>query len=597
MIREEFAAPDGWKWNELSQNVIVLDMTSNPNTIFNISKEDNVYKDSFEIFINWLEENDLKAVPYQRHIIHIVVEGFDFSHIQKYITGTFQIFKADDCIYSDSECYTPKVINCAFCNAEGKYADVFCQECGTLFYCLSCARNRPGAFPDRINGLTSCEYCGVRCECSRFHSGYLDQCEVCAPIYQCSNCMGWNNDEPSLIPGFEDRGEICLWCRNTFCQCCESFSGEELTLNSDGERFCHRCTILGKDGDKEIFDENSHMAATKVLLPTIEGREMIRLSGVEIEGGLGKTRTPGGITAPNYLAKTLYNNGLSGSYQQEGYHHGQGFARVETDASCDWECVIGPINMADITNVRNLNNVVKIIKDHIKNDYLKLDLRCGTHIHVGAERVSLGQAYNLHLLYTFMEDTLYRLGAAHWPIHRILIHDESHSAKRSPKETGKTKFARRFHSDRYYGLSFNNYFERMLEECRCGASRYGAFEECTCNLHKCTFEFRLFNSTANTIKLHAYLALCQALVAKAISMPEIKDSSVFEAQPFVMQRFRDMGANKQKEMIEQWDARLRYIATDLPLTDDEKKSIYYCIKNSELAKVDSAKSLFVKEAK
>jgi hypothetical protein len=45
-------------------------------------------------------------------------------------------------------------------------------------------------------------------------------------------------------------------------------------------------------------------------------------------------------------------------------------------------------------------------------------------------------------------------------------------------------------------------------------------------------------------------------------------------------------------MFDKWDDRLRFIATELPLTQDEKKSIFYCIKNSELVKVNSAKELF-----
>jgi hypothetical protein len=334
------------------------------------------------------------------------------------------------------------------------------------------------------------------------------------------------------------------------------------------------------------------MAGTKLMLPVIPGREMIRLTGVEIEGGLGKSNNPFSMSGPNTLARALYDAGLSTTFEQVGYHHGSGFARIETDSSCDWECVIGPIDMADLESVRKLNNVVKLIKTHIKSDLLKLDLRCGTHVHVGAERVSLGQAFNLHLLYTYLEDPLYRLGAAHWPIHRTLINDESHSARRSPKETSKTKFARTFAENRYYGLSFSNYFERVLEECHCGASRYGAFEECTCDLQKCTFEFRLFNATANTVKLHAYIALCQALVAKAIEMPEMKDGSMYEEMPFVTSRLRDMEGDKQGEMIDKWEDRLRFIANDLPLTRDEKKSIFYCIKNSELVKVNSAKELF-----
>jgi len=592
MLSQEIQAPNNWSWSR--GNILTLAILIDPADTY--TNEHDPWRDTFLSFFSWLEENDLKAIGYDRNTFQITVEGqSELLRYQFPAYYSFEIYRPGDWPYGSDEHIVNTEFFCGNCgNSEHKYSSLFCHnpECDSLFYCMNCRRFRDSANFDITSAMTHCVRCGSECSCGRYHSGYLAQCATCEPVFQCGNCGGHSTGDPHIVMFSNTEIKCCSYCHSTFCVSCEQFTPDAL----DDDRVCERCNFLGKDGDKEVFDDKDTMASTKLTLPTIPGREMIRLSGVEIEGGLGKTRISpsSGLTGPNALARALYDNGLSGNYQQVGYHHGEGFARVETDASCDWECVIGPINMANYEDVKRLNKVVKIIKQHIKDDLLKLDLRCGTHIHIGADKVSLGQAYNLHLIYTFMEDVLYRLGAANWPVHRILINDESHSAKRSPKQSGKTRFARTFHAGeaRYYGLSFSNYFERMLSECNCGAARYGAYEECTCDLHKCTFEFRLFNSTANTIKLHAYLALSQALVSKAISMPEIKDPNVFEEFPFVTQRFRDMSPNLQSEMIHKWDSRLRYIATELPLTDDEKKSIYYCIKNSELVKVDGMKELF-----
>lgn len=588
MLREEIQAPEGWAWQ--SNNVLMLSIP-----ILELSKENDIWQKTYQTFFSWMEENDLKAIGYDRQTFSLLIEGQDEK--LSYIVPahySFEIYRSEEWPYGDDEYIKDSEFNCATCgHEERRISSLFChnEDCDALFYCITCRRFRDGAHFDITGGMTNCKYCGVACSCERYHSGYMAQCSKCEPVYSCSNCGGYTTSEP--IPVVEGSEILCcVYCYSTYCVDCEMFTAE--VMIDHNSRTCDRCRLIGKDGDKEIFDERDNMAATKLTLPTIPGREMIRLSGVEIEGGVGKTRRhpSNDLYGPDSLAKTLYDAQLSKSCQQEGYHHGKGFARIETDASCDWECVIGPINMANYEDVKKLNNVVKLIKEHIKLDLLKLDLRCGTHIHIGADKVSLAQAYNLHLLYTYMEDPLYRLGAANWPIHRIMINDESHSAQRSPKQITKTRFARTFHNNRYYGLSFSNYFERMLDECHCGAAKYGAFEECTCDLSKCTFEFRLFNSTANAIKLHAYLSLCQALVAKAISMPDIKDPTMFEEFPFETSRYRDWPAEKQRNMIAHWDERLRYIANDLPLTRDEKKSIYYCIKNSELAKVDGMKELF-----
>jgi hypothetical protein len=534
MLREEINAPEFWKWLPQYQNMLAINY---PLDSLSLSKENDHICNTFDSFSAWLKENNLKAIGSDRtYSIHLSIEcAPDNLQFRPSFFYVFEVYRDDTSWpYGPDEHWQDKPFNCDTCGNEEHSYSLFCHNCEdlTLFWCSNCGRNRHAAHFDPTSDLTLCANCGVQCSCGRYHGGFLNSCVVCTEAFRCERCRGWSNDEPKII---EDNGmNCCEHCHIVFCIGCKRFGNDP--VNED--KLCNRCVLLGADGDREIFDD-ADMAGTKLMLPTIPGREMIRLTGVEIEGGLGKASGPY-ATGPNTLARALYDQGLSRTYEQMGYHRGQGFARVETDSSCDWECVIGPIDMANLENVRQLNNVVKLIKGHIKSDLLKLDLRCGTHVHVGAERVSLGQAYNLHLLYTYLEDPLYRLGAAHWPIHRTLINDESHSAARSPKETTKTKFARRFAENRYYGLSFSNYFERMLDECMCDAARYGAFEECTCNLKKCTFEFRLFNATANTIKLHAYIALCQALVAKAISMPEVKDSTTYEEMPFVASRLRDM---------------------------------------------------------
>jgi hypothetical protein len=340
-------------------------------------------------------------------------------------------------------------------------------------------------------------------------------------------------------------------------------------------RRCYREAVAGT-GEEE-FDEDTLLTATELALPTIEGREQIRMCGIEIEGADG---TRGAV----HLARALYEMGVSNTDDVMGYHHGNGagFAHVERDSSVDWELVIGPVNMANAKHVQKLNRVVKHVRDWVHAEHLKLDLRCGLHIHVGAERVGLAAAYNLHHLYTFIEDPLYRLGAAKWSLHRTVVADRGlHYCQLVPKETNKTRFARAVQGNRYYGLSFNNYLAAMLNHCRCGATQYDSWDECECELGKCTFEFRLFNTTANPRKLHAYLALTQALVAKALTLPE-QSADDWPALPFIPKRVKDLTDDERAELFPAWEQRLEWIFRELPLTPEERASVRYCVVNSEL---------------
>jgi hypothetical protein len=344
--------------------------------------------------------------------------------------------------------------------------------------------------------------------------------------------------------------------------------------NGDGELFCDGCY---RPTGSELTADDDVISHRDLVLPSIPGREQIRNCGVEIEGARG-TRDGG------TLARAFYEAGLSNLERMGSYHTGTGggFAHVENDSSVDWEAVIGPVNMASASAVRSLNQAVRLIRDHVHDGDLKLDLRCGLHIHVGAEAVSMDAALNLNKLFGYIEDVVFRLAAARWPMHRSCSGNDY--AVPVPKDlTTKAAFGRTMESNRYSAVNFSNYLSSMLSNCRCGAVRYDDWANCTCtSLGKCTFEFRVFNSTANPRKLHAYLALCQALVAKAISSPPIDVDNDFPALTFNPRVFSEMTPSTQASLKEEWEERLRWIFTELPLTDSEKQSLYYCVVNSEL---------------
>lgn len=424
-----------------------------------------------------------------------------------------------------------------------------------------------------------CSECRHECEDEGCEEDAFDNrfCEEHGHSAACFHCDSWIelHIEDEFIR--DGNGEIvCVDCSTRCCGVCGNYSRRSLNYVEDtGLYLCRRC-FLGAD-DAEAFDEE---ASAELTIPAIPGRENIRLCGVEIEGGNGEGN---GQT----LAAAFHNAGLSEWDRMGGYHSGSegGFAHVERDSSVDWEAVIGPIDPADEHDVERLDEAIKTIRSLVRENTLTLDLRAGCHIHVEAARTSLDGAYNLNLLFAYMEDVIFRLGAARWPVHRAV--QDTHYTQPIPKELRKVQFAREHaESDnaRYYALSFNNYFTQMFGRCRCGAVRYDSWADCTCELGKCTFEFRVFNTTANPRKLHAYLALSQALVAKAMSMERV-EANDFPALSFVARRFKDMDGSAQEELVTSWQERLGFLFNELPLTNDEKASLAYCVRHSELEAV------------
>jgi hypothetical protein len=480
-------------------------------------------------------------------------------------------------------------VECGLCNATHEQWRQYCPATGQAPRCgtTTCLRDRGYGRYDEVfleEGLVRCAVCSPgTCaaeHCARRIGSEWAYCGVHA--YVRAYCPGCRSrlqaiTESEALDNYTliDETWFCNDCEGNVCRGCTDvpdYGG--VTLNDDGVPYCSDC--ITQSATESLADDDT-VSNTNLRLRTIPGREMIRRCGIEIEGGRGSGNG-------RSLARALHTAGLSHSSEVQGYHRGSdgGFAHVENDASVDWELVIGPVNMAETNDVRQLNQTVRMVRDMVHDGTLKLDLRCGLHIHVGAERVGMDGAFRLNRLFAYLEDPIFRLAAARWPMHRACSGSD-YATPVDKRAQNPGQFGRSVEGNRYAALSFQNYINAMLARCSCGASRYDDWANCTCpDLGKCTFEFRVFNSTANPRKLHAYLSLTQALVAKALSMPDFTNDEL----PFMEFRastFKEMGPSAQSAMVEMWEPRVRWMFNELPLTDFEKESLLYCVKNSELA--------------
>ena len=467
-----------------------------------------------------------------------------------------------------------------FFGAEGELGVTLCTWCTTAD-----AQYVPE--DGRGNGDAACTFCARRCsECEVPLTPRFNVCEECAGgerinCYECGATVLL--DETVYVDWFG--GDCCESCAERIGDCLDC--GVETPYLTDGicegclERESERERIRASiaNGETESFDD-AEKDADDLLVLAIPGRENIRRCGIEIEGG-GRGRD---------LARALYSAGFAQYDRQLGHHHTTGYGdqathwSVENDSTVDWELVSPPLNIADREHIRSLRGVLQIVRSQLKEGNIALDLRCGLHIHVGAEKVGITHAWHLGQVWGYLEDVIFRLGAAKWPMHRA-VRNGLRYCQPSPKGAKtKLEFGVQLDNDgasRYNALSFANYIAGFTRNCTCGAVRYDSWDECTCSLGKCTFEFRVFNSSANMHKIHAYLALCQALVAWATGRDHI-DVEALPAMEFIPSMVNSLTPTVKDKMLDAWKERLDFIFTELPLTEGEKLDLLYCVKNSEL---------------
>lgn len=474
---------------------------------------------------------------------------------------------------------------CWNCDLPLSIGDPICRGCNLAQICDQCGLWSSGLVLDdpEGEGRLVCHSCSYPCTTCGVRSAHT----VCAAHavgerHNCINCGRYTDDSTGCHYSEYWDGWACGACASEieFCSECDTetrYITEGLCEDCYERQFQSRLASVSQEGTEEY--EESEKLEREMFVEAIAGRENIRLTGLEIEGG-GNYRS---------LGAKLHDAGLTNSASMMDYHSATrngvtDFWQIERDGSVDWELVSPPINLADQTHVRGLRTALRLVREEIKLGTVSLDMRCGLHIHVGAERTAIGGAYNLGTIWNYLEDVVFRLGAAKWPKHRAIVNGVHYCRPTVKGAKSRLEFGLqmdRQEDARYNALSFNNYIRAMSRGCTCGAVRYDSWDQCVCNLGKCTFEFRVFNGSANMHKIHAYLALCQALVAHATSLPDL-DADLFPAQEFVPRMVDELGGTVRELHTEAWKPRLEFLFNELPLTDPEKADLLYCVRSSEL---------------
>jgi hypothetical protein len=339
------------------------------------------------------------------------------------------------------------------------------------------------------------------------------------------------------------------------------------------------------DGKNEIYDEAVDELTPDALRIENLPERPTRVLSIEMECTLGGDQ----------LAARLYNERLTPYDAVMRYHHAvprDVFCHVERDSSLGrngGELIFHRMRMDDPEELDKLHKAISVVRKMIKEGELGMDTRCGLHMHVDAHQCGVGHVRNLVLIFNYLEDVLYRMGGASYPVGHRGMQYAAKLQKQGMKD--KQEFGAYFFGANGHGhvLHVGNYWQTMRDRCVCGAANVGMHEKCGCNLGKCTFEFRVWNGSANFRKIRAYAAICQSLVAFARNMPDL-DEAMFKPLEFKDNR-PIMDANKQA-IVE----RLVWMFKKLAFTDAEREDIMYVIENSTLESLGADNLAVVRRA-
>lgn len=326
---------------------------------------------------------------------------------------------------------------------------------------------------------------------------------------------------------------------------------------------------------EETTDDDPDVPMNSLLFRSLSNRPM-RMVSFEQEIGLGG----------NYIAEQLHDAGFGTADHMVEYHashnHEPGrrpegtprpFVTVEEDTSVAAELVWSCMDLDVPDHATKLEDGLELIRQAIRQKRLKLDMRCGGHIHVDVSDYVPRNAASLYYLGCYLEDTVYRLSSANWKCHRTEIARENYAPVVRKGAVRTSDALMLAGADRSW-LNFTHLINaRSGRSCGCGAAAYGLWDECTCPVRQCTIEFRVFNTTANPIKLRAYIALCVSMIQYA------RDNTV------TGEKFPEFAWNGRSDDLHMGKSieRLDFIMTQLPMEDADRKAIMYCVKNSSLA--------------
>ena len=404
----------------------------------------------------------------------------------------------------------------------------------------------------------------------------------------CAGCTEvWQRGIDYLTHDTDGDRDFCQNCMVQRCVRCfvQRQSGQQWRAMDSGH-VCNECWRIANQARLEIIDRDARLSAEQLLIPALPDRPT-RVVSIEQEFERGDSGTP---HISHEVALALYRAGLSCYSERMRYHSGDHNypAHVERDSSVEsgGELIYNRLQLDTQMDAQHMASIADLVKERVENGHIAFTVKCGTHIHIDLHNYTIEDARNYVTMYCYLEDVIFRLGAAGYGDHRSVVSKSDYAkALKKDKYGSLVDFGVNFLRTADHTDSLNmQHFYNSLRTCECGAIEFGNIANCTCRRTKCTAEWRVFNGTGNPIKLHAWVAFVQALT----SWCKDRDLDWDAYEPLGFEQgidfTKDLG-DAHNNLIEAWRPRLEWIWANLPLTDGEKDSLMYCIKASPLKHV------------
>lgn len=388
----------------------------------------------------------------------------------------------------------------------------------------------------------------------------------------CSHCGVRRMEEPSVRHRHDDEDVHDVLRIYTYCDPCAITLTEyhttqaERQATAEANRRALRTEIEVIEVDDPSPDLIVDESTKRMQLPSIAGFRSGRLLSFEQE-----------LAAGGYEAvASLHRAGLTAYNEVRGYHSGGSGASdeicyVERDSSVDSEIIWSKLKLSRAPVAERFETGLQLVHDLVKSGDVSLNMRCGGHTHVDATGLNMKDLMSLYVLWNHVEDVMYRIASANWKCHRTQYGNDY-----CPTIPKGLSSAQRVYNDMSYGrgaLNMSNYLSAR-SNCRCGATQTGIWSDCTCSMSKPTIEFRVWNTTANLVKVHAYMAL-------SLSMVEYAKRHTMSANRYPEHPF----TGEFEATRESTEDSLQFIMEKLPLTERERKSVQYCVDRCSLAEL------------
>lgn len=601
---EVLPPPDGWMWTIHAVWYGTNDCDGGQLRLSRTSRTVHTYQAKIHSLVQWAKEYDIALMnpstttPALDGVPTTIISQIFVNPALPFSTSDgSRLFEEYPCPYRESN-LCEQVIDNTMAHCSGCQGELRCRECSSILG----ASNRLIESPQGVTCTNCARACahhaatGIRCTTLiprtwRFCSEHGDHftCDGCEVEFDCY----------SMIPIAVGDMTYCAACSQLYCGHCGQ-SAENMTMLDD--RFL--CSSCFSEATSYRFESENVAALTaEEWLSTNMPDRPIRLVSIEQEFesksdiSLDDSRSNRsyrtartGNSCGDRLANALYSQGLSPYPELRGYHaSGHVYpSHVEADSSVPsgGELVINKLNLGTFADAQNMSKIQLAVQEGIEREDIAFTVKCGTHIHIDLHGYTVPDARNYVTIYSYLEDVIFRLGSSGYSDHRAVISSNRYAAPIPKDKWGDVKkfgveFLRR--ADHTDSLNLQHFYNSM-QSCKCGAIEFGSMSECSCIRQKCTAEWRVFNGTGNSRRLHAYIAIVQAVTAWSQNRNlNVDDYEVMEFDAGM--KFDKQSTFKHLKHADMWKERLTWMFTNLPFTDSERESIIYCIETSPLKNI------------